>query len=430
VSFFTFSSKAQSESNRMVRLWPLGLALGLGALALWLLPPAPEEPLSPLAALGREIFHDPSLSASGQQSCASCHRAEFGHASAHGIEKGGPAMQATGQRNVPSIRYLQTRHALNFDNEGKASGGFFWDGRAASLETQAAEPFLNPVEMANRDAEAVVKKLSQATYAKQFAALNGQTIWQHPGQAFAAMTQALAAYQREDPDLQRFDSRFDRVMQGRARFTPAEERGWALFKDTEKGNCAACHTAEASADGTPPLFTDHSYDNLGVPRLSGLPIAARDTDHDLGLCNTKQIAARSNKSELCGAFKVPSLRNVAVRQAFFHNASFTDLRDVIVFYATRDTDAKHWYGAGPAFNDVPAKYRRNVNRSEVPYGQKPGETPRLNEQDIDDLLAFLHALTDADLAKSIAKPQGVSAAPSAAVRADRQVASPVALNNR
>jgi len=143
-------------------------------------------------------------------------------------------MQATGQRNVPSIRYLQTRHALRFDKEGKASGGFFWDGRASSLQTQAAEPLLNPLEMANKDADEVVKKLSQAAYAKQFAALNGQAIWQHPGQAFAAMTQALAAYQREDPDLQRFDSRFDRVMQGRATFSSSEERGWALFKDTKK----------------------------------------------------------------------------------------------------------------------------------------------------------------------------------------------------
>jgi len=414
----------------MISLWPLALALGLGAAALCLLPTPADEPLSPLAALGREIFHDPSLSASGQQSCASCHRAEFGHASAQGIEKGGPDMQATGQRNVPSIRYLQTRHALRFDKEGKASGGFFWDGRASSLQTQAAKPLLNPLEMANRNADEVVKKLSQAAYARQFAALNGQAIWQHPGQAFAAMTQALAAYQREDPDLQRFDSRFDRVMQGSATFTPSEERGWALFKDTDKGNCAACHTAEPAADGTPALFTDHSYDNLGVPRHPRLPVAARDSDYDLGLCNSKQLAGQSNKAELCGAFKVPSLRNVAVRQAFFHNASMTDLREVIAFYATRDTDPQRWYGKGPAFNDVPAKYRRNVNRSEVPYGQKPAEPPRLNEQEIDDLLAFLLTLTDADLAKSVAKPRGESVAPGAAVRADRRVANPVALNNR
>ena len=429
MSFFSFRVEPPSTGTRMTRLWPLGLALGLGALALWLLPAPAEEPLSPLAALGRQMFHDPSLSASGQQSCASCHRADFGHASANGIEKGGTHMQTMGQRNVPSIRYLHNRKGLQFDSEGKASGGFFWDGHAASLETQAAEPFLNPLEMANRDVDEVVKKLSHAPYAKQFAALNGQNIWQHPDQAFAAMAQALAAYQREDPDLQRFDSRFDRVMQGRAHFSAAEERGWALFKDTEKGNCAACHSAEPAADGTPPLFTDHSYDNLGVPRHPYLPTAAREADFDLGLCRNTHLTSRPGKDQLCGAFKVPSLRNVAVRQAFFHNASMTDLREVLAFYATRDTDPARWYGKGPAFNDIPPKYRRNVNRSEVPYGQKPGEPPRLNEQEIDDLLAFLHTLTDADLARQVASPRAESVAPAAAVRADQPAANPRAANS-
>jgi len=414
----------------MIRLWPLAVALGLGAWVLWQTQAPREEHLSPLAALGREIFHDPLLSASAQQSCASCHRAEYGHASAHGIEKGGPDMQATGLRNVPSIRYLQTRHSLGFDSEGKASGGFFWDGRAASLEIQASEPLLNPLEMANRSADEVVAKLSRASYAPQFTALNGPAIWQNPGQAFAAMTRALAAYQREDPDLQRFDTRFDRVMQGRARFTASEERGWALFKDPEKGNCAACHTAEAGKDGSPPLFTDHSYDNLGVPRLSGLPSASKDSDFDLGLCKSKPLAGKSDNAELCGAFKVPSLRNVAVRQAFFHNAAMTDLREVIAFYATRDTDPKRWYGKGLVFNDLPVKHRGNVNRSEVPYGQKAGERPRLSEQDTDDLLAFLHTLTDADLADSVAKPRAAVAAPAVAARADRTAASPMASNSR
>ena len=414
----------------MIRLWPLAVALGLGAWVLWQTQAPREQPLSPLAALGREIFHDHLLSASGQQSCASCHRAEYGHASAQGIEKGGPDMQANGLRNVPSVRYVQIRSSLQFDADGKASGGFFWDGRASSLETQAAEPLLNPLEMANKDAEEVVAKLSRASYAPQFTALNGPAIWQHPGQAFAAMTRALAAYQREDPDLQRFDSRFDRVMQGRARFTAAEERGWSLFKEPEKGNCAACHTAESGADGTPPLFTDHSYDNLGVPRHPLLPSASKDRDYDLGLCKTKLSTSQPNHAGRCGAFKVPSLRNVAVRQAFFHNAAFTDLRGVIAFYATRDTDPKRWYGDGQVFNDIPVKHRGNVNRNEVPYGQKAGEQPRLSEQDIDDLLAFLHTLTDADLAPTVAKPRASVAAPAVAARADRTAANPVASNSR
>ena len=415
----------------MLRLWPLAVALGLGALVLVSKKTSPNEPaLSPLAALGHEIFHDKSLSVSGQQSCASCHLKEFGHASARGLENGGPDMQATGVRNTPSLRYLWRNTGFHFDEEGKASGGFFWDGRADSLNAQAAEPFLNPAEMANADKASVVAKLKRSAYAAEFARLFGTDIWQQTDKAFDAMTQALASYQTEDPGFHPFDSVFDKVAQRRARFSTAEERGWALFKDPEKGNCAACHTAEAGKDGSPPLFTDHSYDNLGVPRHPSLPVATRDSDYDLGLCKSKLLAAKPDNAGLCGAFKVPSLRNVAVRRAFFHNAAMTDLREVIAFYATRDTDPKRWYGKGPVFNDLPVKHRGNVNRDEVPYGQKAGEQPRLSEQDTDDLLAFLHTLTDADLAESVAKRPGATAAANAEVRADRTAASPVALHNR
>ena len=403
----------------MLKLWPMALAMGLGALVLWLNPAPRHHGLSPLAALGHDIFHDVSLSASGRQSCATCHRAEFGHASARGIETGGPHMQALGQRNVPSLRYVHTRSALTFDKEGKASGGFFWDGRAASLQAQAMQPFLNPLEMANPDAASVVQKLSRSTYAARFTALNGAAIWQQPELAFAAMAEALAAYQKEDPDLHRFDSKFDRVMKGRATFSDAEQRGWSLFKDKEKGNCAACHTAEAGADGSPPLFTDNSYDNLGVPRHPGLGLHQPISGHDLGLCQNRLLPADVRADSLCGAFKVPSLRNVAVRRAFFHNAAITDLREVLSFYATRDTHARLWYGKGPVFNDLPSRYRGNVNRSEAPYDRKPGERPRLSEQDTDDLLAFLQTLTDADLAASVAKPRAAVVVANAAAHADR-----------
>ena len=389
--------------------------------------PNPDQTLSAQAQLGHEIFHDKSLSVSGQQSCASCHLKALGHASARGLENGGPDRQATGVRNTPSLRYLWRNTGLQFDEEGKASGGFFWDGRADSLNAQAAEPFLNPAEMANTDKTSVVAKLARAAYAAEFERVFGKDIWQHTDKAFDAMTQALASYQTEDPDFHPFDSLFDRVAQGQARFTADQQRGWELFKDPEKGNCAACHTAEADKDGTPPLFTDNSYDNLGVP-VSTKMLKTQGLDN--GVCTHPLVRARPDAQSLCGAFKVPSLRNVAVRRAFFHNAAMTDLREVIAFYATRDTDPKRWYGTRKPLGGVHPSLRANVNRDEVPYGQKPGEQPRLSEQDIDDLLAFLHTLTDADLKASTASPQAAVAAPAVAVRADRSVASPVALNNR
>ena len=389
--------------------------------------PIHTQPLSAQAQLGHEIFHDRSLSVSGQQSCASCHLKEFGHASARGLEIGGPQMQFKGDRNTPSLRYLWRNTGLHFDEEGKASGGFFWDGRADSLNAQAAEPFLNPAEMANADKSSVVAKLSRAAYAVEFERVFGTGIWQQPDKAFDAMTQALASYQTEDADFHPFDSVFDRVSQGQASFNAAQARGWELFKDPEKGNCAACHTAEADKDGTPPLFTDNSYDNLGVPTSAQM---LKSQALDKGVCTHPLVRARPDAQSLCGAFKVPSLRNVAVRRAFFHSASMTDLREVIAFYATRDTDPKRWYGTTKPLGGVPKALRANVNRDEVPYGQKPGEQARLSEQDIDDLLAFLHTLTDADLQAITASPRAAIAAPSAAARADRRAASPVALNNR
>ena len=412
-------------------IWLVPVAVVLCALA-WLgwqqsQKQNPSQLLSAQARLGEQVFHDKSLSASGKQSCASCHIKEFGHASARGLEIGGPQMQFTGVRNTPSLRYLWRNTSLHFDEEGKASGGFFWDGRADSLAAQAAEPFLNPAEMANPDKASVVAKLSRAAYAAEFERLFGTNIWQQPDKAFAGMKQALASYQTEDTDFHPFDSLFDRVSLGKASFSAPQARGWELFKDPEKGNCAACHTAEADKDGTPALFTDNSYDNLGVPAsaqmLKNLPL-------DKGVCTHHLVRTRSDASSLCGAFKVPTLRNVAVRRAFFHNAYMTDLREAISFYATRDTDPKRWYGTSKPLGGVHPSLRANVNRDEVPYGQKPGEQPRLSEQDIDDVLAFLQTLTDADLAQSAAMRPGAAAAANAAVRADQPVASPVALNNR
>lgn len=419
--------------RRTVWLWLLA-AVVLGALS-WVVwqkrqPPRDDAALSPQARLGHAVFHDRSLSASGQQSCATCHVKEHGHASARGIEHGGTQMQATGERNTPSLRYLWRNSSFHFDEEGKPNGGFFWDGRADTLAAQAVEPFLNPAEMANADKASVVAKLSRASYAREFERLFGAHIWQQPEQAFAAMTQALASYQTEDPAFHRFDSLFDQVAQGKASFNPAQERGWALFKDPEKGNCMACHTAEPAANGSPPLFTDNSYDNLGVPLPVHLRSQGQRHDNDAGLCAQVHVRERADAKNYCGAFKVPSLRNVALRRAFFHNASLQQLREVVAFYATRDTDPQRWYGVNKALNDVKPAYRANVNRDEAPYGQKPGEQPRLSEQDIDDLVAFLHTLTDADLAARAASLAGSTAVANAAVHAAAPVAIPKVVTSR
>jgi cytochrome c peroxidase len=364
---------------------------------------SPEKVLASLsqgAALGEKIFSDASLSASGKQSCATCHNP----ANAHGptndlsVQLGGQNGDVPGFRAAPSLRYMQSTPAFHFEPDGTPVGGFDRDGRAQTLMEQAERPFLAPHEMANGSKLEVVNRLKQASYAAQFRALFGENIFSDVDQAFSRIQFALQQFQKEDPRFQPFDSKYDQFLAGKVMLGDAELRGLALFNNQNKGNCAACHPSARGADGSAPLFTDFSYDNLGVPRNTRIP-ATRDAAYfDLGLCGPDRtdLAART---DLCGAFKVPTLRNVATRKAFFHNGAFNNLLDVVRFYVTRDTNPGRWYPVGPdgvvqKFNDLPPQFRANVNTSEGPYNRQPGLAPALDETEIADLVQFLNTLTD------------------------------------
>lgn len=356
--------------------------------------------LSALARLGELAFHDPSLSASGKQACSSCHDPDHGHASPNSLpaQLGGATLALQGGRNVPSLRYLASSSAFRLAADGTPSGGFFWDGRAASLQAQAGAPLLNPLEMANTSPAAVVQRLALAPYAAQFTALFGNTVFSQPELAFARLTLALQQYQREDPEFQPFSSRYDAFLRGQAALTPPQLRGLALFNAADKGNCAACHPSARGADGSLPLFTDFSYDNLGVPRNPALLQNADPAYFDPGLCG-RSDAGLAQRTDLCGAFKVPSLRNVALRAALFHNGRFGSLKEALTFYVQRDTQPDKWYalradGTVDKFNDLPALWRGNVNTSEAPYNRAVGAQPALSEAEIDDLIVFLGTLTD------------------------------------
>jgi cytochrome c peroxidase len=166
----------------------------------------------------------------------------------------------------------------------------------------------------------------------------------------------------------------------------------ALFNDPGKGNCAACHPSTAGADGSPPLFTDFSYDNLGVPRNSAIPANLNPAFFDLGLGGPNRTDI--SDATLYGKFKVPTLRNIALTAPYMHNGKFQTLREVVNFYATRDTDPWSWYPLNQKFNDLPAQYQINVNRTEVPMNRNQGDVPALTPQDIDDIVAFLNTLID------------------------------------
>jgi cytochrome c peroxidase len=360
----------------------------------------PETALSAQASLGKKIFADISLSASGKQACASCHSADAGHAAANdlAVQLGGVLLDQQGRRSSPSIRYLSTNTAFHFDSEGTPTGGFFWDGRAASLQDQAGRPFVSAIEMANGSVAEVIDKLSRATYADEFKRVFGADIFSRTEDAFARMTLALQQFQREDPALRSFSSKYDEFLRGRLALSDQELRGLALFNSPAKGNCAACHPSARGSDGSHPLFTDFSYDNLGVPRNSELAQNADPTFFDLGLCAREggDLAART---DLCGAFKVPTLRNVALRHVFFHNGRFKTLKDTLSFYVQRDTNPEKFYplaadGTVKKFDDLPPGYHVNVNTSEAPYNRQPGDAPALSDAEIDDVIAFLKTLTD------------------------------------
>jgi Cytochrome c peroxidase len=400
--------------------------------------------LSDTAQLGKTLFHDPALSASGQQACASCHVEDLAFQDGNVVSPGGPDMQLSGVRNTPPLMYTSFTPPFHFESDGTPVGGFFRDGRALTLADQAMEPFITPFEMANADAAAVLDRLKTRPYYPQFLQIFGQGVASDPNLALQDMGQAIAAYEREDADFRPFTSKYDYWLKGQAQLTAQEQQGFALFNDPSKGNCAACHVDAPSANGTPPLFTDFTYDNLGVPRNTAipansdsvaLPYVPTDSDdgvhryYDLGLCgplrNDQGDSPLSGPykdgiatlhTDLCGAFKVPTLRDIAVTAPYFHNGIYSTLQQAVTFYVTRDTDPAAWYPAGPngtviKFDDLPAayggqfavdpgvpgsdaNYLGNVNTVEVPYDRHIGEAPRLDAQQIEDVVAFLCTLTD------------------------------------
>jgi cytochrome c peroxidase len=355
--------------------------------------------LSAAAQLGEKIFHDPSLSASGSMSCATCHVPDHAHAGADGLAAplGGTNLNVPGFRNAPSLRYLEKNPSFFFDGEGTPSGGFDRDGRANDLIVQAQRPFLAAHEMANTSATDVVDKLSRAAYVEEFRKQFGVGILQSPDDAFDRIRFALARYQKEDADFHPYDSKYDFFLAGKATLSDQELRGLALYNNPTKGNCAACHPSGKGADGSPPLFTDFTYDNLGVPRNAVIAANADAAYFDLGLCGPFRTDP-GDRSDLCGAFKVPTLRNIALTAPYFHNGKFETLAEVVAFYVRRDTNPEEWYPIGASgvekFNDLPPDFQANVNITEVPYNRKPGEAPALNAQEIADVVAFLNTLSD------------------------------------
>jgi cytochrome c peroxidase len=340
-------------------------------------------------ALGKLIFEDKNLSSPIGQSCASCHQSKNFFADPGQAVSAGADAHLFGNRNAPSISYVKFNPDLFWNKEESLwMGGFFHDGRAKTLQEQAGGPFLNPLEMGNKTMAEVVAKVKGSDYKIVFEQLYGANIWQNSDAAFDAITTAIVAYE-QGPEFATFSSKYDYYLQGKVQLTTQEKWGLELFEAEDKGNCAACHPSQASAENPQPLFTDYSYDNLGQPANKNLAFYKMDDLFnpqglayiDNGLANNPHI---DNAHEEKGKFKVATLRNIAKTAPYLHNGLFDNLKEVVDFYNQRDLDNKkslterRW---------PQAEVQENVNDEEL-------GNLKLTPEEVDALVAFMETLTD------------------------------------
>jgi cytochrome c peroxidase len=363
----------------------------------------PFRPKEARVALGRMVFFDARLSDPAGTSCASCHDPAHAFAGNHGSRIGvplGSRPDLIGRRNTPSSMYAAYVPALFFyqDDDAPAPtpfGGLFGDGRVDDLADLARHPLLDPLEMHNRRPADVARKLATGPYADAFRREFGPRVFATTASSMAALGAAMESF-LQSREMAPFASRYDAWVAGKARMTGQELRGMKLFKDPDRGNCASCHKFnETSTNPARSLFTDFGYDAIGAPRNRQLPANRDPRRFDLGLCETAVARAWPDSGQWCGYFRTPSLRNVAVRERYMHNGALRDLRDVVAFYATRSITPERWYGNGAQFDDVPARYRSNINTATLPYNRRRGMGSALTDADIDAIVAFLRTLTDA-----------------------------------
>ena len=373
-------------------------------------------------ALGRELFFDPALSEPAGTSCSSCHDPGRAFSGNHGATIGVPLGSRPGQfgfRNSPGLTYVNLIPPFTCDPEEEPLeplGGMFLDGRAGTRQEQITGPLLSPQEMNNPDRATVVAKVKDR-YAAAFRVAFGADIFDRGTNLdFLAIGLALEAFEGS-AEFHPFSSRFDRWRAGTVTLTDSELRGEKLFIDVKKGNCASCHRARLQFPKVVPNFTDFGYEVLGVPRNRAIPADADPNFYDLGMGGPKQHVPFGDLS-FVGAFRTPNLRNVALKTAFMHNGIFKSLEEVVAFYGSRDTNPARWYPGGVAFDDMPAQFIQNINTG-IPFGGKAGDPPRLNAQDVVDLVAFLRTLTDQEYEANL--PPAKTVAEVQAHEADRAV---------
>lgn len=373
--------------------------------------------LSDQEQLGKAIFFDENLSIGGNQSCASCHNPAAGWTGATSdtnnttVVYEGSIEGRFGNRKPPSSAYATTSPIFHYNKKADLFiGGNFWDGRATGERLgnpsaeQAQGPFLNPLEQALGSAADVIGKICGSSYATLFQNVCGATACDADkvSAAYDCVGLSVAAYEGS-AESNAFSSKFDAFLKGKARLTRSEEQGFGLFMG--KGKCNKCHVISFGKKNGPALFTDYTFDNLGIPRNPANPFYYAAPEYnpdgmdwiDPGLGGF--LASRPDYASLAaanlGKHKVPTLRNVDMRpdpafiKAYGHNGYFKSLKEIVHFYNTRDVlptcnpgDPGEKVSCWPA-PEVP----QNVNTAEL-------GNLGLSDAQEDAIVDFMKTLTD------------------------------------
>ena len=348
-------------------------------------------PQDDLVSLGQALFFDTNLSATRNQSCASCH--DPGRAFTDSRDNGvsgavslGDDGRSLGDRNTPGTTYAFLIPEFHKDGKGEYVGGYFLDGRAETMTDQAAEPFVNPIEMALPDTDAVVARVREnRSYVNSFEKLYNPSIFDDPKRAFRAITESIVAFERTAL-FAPFDAKYDRYLRGEYELTVEEELGRVLFF-SQLINCSSCHLLDTREFSAGEVFSNHRYHNVGVPINRRMrEINGVDIDHrDLGLLQHPGV----DDPAMAGKFRVPSLRNVAVTGPYMHNGVFQDLRTAILFY-NRFLLSNRQSQTNPETGELWAdpEVAQTVDLELLREGQP------LAENHVVALVAFLTALTD------------------------------------
>ena len=366
----------------MKKLSWISLCVGVSFLAACGGSSAPTNTAPPVTStaeeVGKLIFEDTRLSANNNQSCASCHDAAAGFAdpdvsNANPVSEGSIAGEF-GDRNAPTAAYAMFSPAFAQITDPVRgliyAGGQFLDGRRDTLEDQARDPFLNPVEMANPDKLAVVNKVRNGPYADKFKAVYGSSVFDNTDTAYDRIVQAIAAFERTS-EVNPFNSKFDCYLQDSTQFPLSTQEQAGLDVYSGKAKCSNCHTLDPDPVSGKVLFTNFQYFNIGVPGNTDNPAYKADTSFvDLGLGGRLMIAAENGK------FKTPTLRNIELSAPYMHNGVFNTLEEVMAFY---NIDEKALASPAPEVdNDINADV----------------EFLGLSQGDLNALVAFMKTLTD------------------------------------